>query len=189
MSVPTSIPREFLAARENWQAEANKRGAESEVKFHEVMASALQCLPGLGDYNVVAQPDDLRRIFGGGRWGVRPDAAVINKETGRTVFVEVKRQNPRGNAHERACKYFAPGLVAAARKKGNIHQDDFPFFLVFTNGLATSEKYAEEISFWFSAPEVENHFLLWNGDAGKLLDFFLHKIRPVIDRATSQGAA
>ena len=174
-----------MAARENWQREANQRGAASEAGFYAVMSSAFESLPGLSGYRVEKKPQRLKRLFGDGQWGVAPDAAVTSQETGRTVFVEVKRQRAAGNAHERACKYFAPGLVAAARSRGNVHKDDFPFFMVFTNGLATSEKYRSEIAFWFSTPEVENHFLLWGGKAEELLDFFLDKIRPVVDRPVS----
>ena len=182
----SSIPREFLANRGNWQADANQRGLAREAGFYGVMGSAFKNLPGLDIYRVERKPQHLKRIFGkSGRWGVEPDAAVTNTKTGRTAFVEIKRQRPAGNAHERACKYFAPGLVLVAREKGNIHQDDFPFFLIFTNGLATNEKYMSEITFWFSAPEVEKHFCLWGEEAGELLDFFLNNIRPVIDRENS----
>ena len=186
MSPASSVPREFLAARKNWQAEANRRGLAGEAKIFRVLQSAFAELPGLGAYRVEDNPKHLSGLYGpNGQWGVRPDAAVTNVETGRTVFVEAKRQNPRGNAHERACKYLAPGMVSAGREKGNIREDDFPFFLIFANGLAANERYGSAIAFWFSNSPLENHFLLWSGDPAELLDFFLEKIRPVIDRPRS----
>ena len=182
----SSVPREFLAARENWQANASRRGLASEAKIFRVLQSAFAELPGLDAYRAEKNTKLLRNIHGPNKqWGVRPDAAVTNTETGRTAFVEVKRQNPMGNAHERACKYLTPGMVAAGREKGDIRENDFPFFLIFTNGLAANERYGSEIAFWFSNSPLENHFLLWSGDPGELLDFFLEKIRPVIDRPRS----
>lgn len=53
--------------------------------------------------------------------GVIPDYAIDNVETKKSLYVEVKRQDGwvegkqrkdgRGNAHERLCKYFTPGLL------------------------------------------------------------------------------
>ena len=177
-------PREFLALRENWQAEANQRGGASEDIFQSVMGEVLQ-LDGLGHYQISRKPHDLARLYGEGKkWGIRPDFSVRNNNTGRTAFIEVKRQNPRGNAHERACKYLAPGIVGAGRQYGNIRPEHFPFFWIFTNGLTTSTKYSSEIEFWFSSPDnpkMRNHLLLWNLSKAAALKFFQDSIRPVID--------
>ena len=172
-------PRTFLSLRENWQADANKRGAKSEYTFHEVMqeifdAEESKC------YKIEEKPYDLRQIYGTRR-GIVPDFVIRNECTGRSVYIEIKRQHARGNAHERACKYFAPGIIVAGREHGKISDSTLPFFWIFTNGLATDEKYRSEIEFWFSTPEAEKHFLLWDLDREKLLDFFLENIRPVID--------
>ena len=177
-------PREFLALRENWQAEANQRGGASESGFESVMREVLR-LGAFGHYRVSPKPRDLAGLYGAGeQWGIVPDFAVRNDKTERVAFVEIKRQNDRGNAHERACKYFAPGIVAAGRRCGNIRPQDFPFFLIFTNGLTTNERYSSEIEFWFSSPDnpkMRKHLLLWNFDKVDLLDFFQDNIRPVID--------
>lgn len=180
----SNIPREFLALRENWQKEAGNRGKEMEVSFTDVMEEIFQT-PGFQSYEVETNPKDFKKLYGSPkRWGLQPDASISNTKTGRTVYIEVKRQRPYGNAHERACKYFAPGIVSAAREQGNIRKDDFPFFLIFTNGLASDERYMSEISFWFKCPDnpkMENHFLLWNMNKDDLLIFFLECILPVID--------
>lgn len=54
-------------------------------------------------------------------WGVSPDFSIRNKISGKILFGEIKRQDGwvegkdpsagRGNAHERMCKLFTPGLM------------------------------------------------------------------------------
>ena len=63
-------------------------------------------------------------------WGVSPDFSITNIKTGKTLFGEIKRQDGwvegkdpsagRGNAHERMCKLFTPGLLKAYRQIGKI---------------------------------------------------------------------
>lgn len=65
--------------------------------------------------------------------GVFPDYSITNTETNKTIYIEVKRQDGwvegkdrsagRGNAHERSCKFFTPGLLKVLRQKGNIDND------------------------------------------------------------------
>lgn len=59
-------------------------------------------------------------------WGVSPDFSITNIHTGKILFGEIKRQDGwvegkdpsagRGNAHERMCKLFTPGLLNAYTK-------------------------------------------------------------------------
>ena len=174
-------PRNFLALRENWQADAGLRGRGSEVDFANVV-NGICAADGFQHYTPYPKPKHLRNLYGPQKqWGVEPDFAIENTATGRIIFVEIKRQHAAGNAHERACKFFAPGLVVAARKIGNIRNEHYPYFWVFTNGIAEDEKYVAGISFWFSTPIAEKHFLLWDKNPITLLDFFQHNIRPVLD--------
>jgi len=174
-------PREFLSLRDNWQAEANQRGRTSESKFDDVM-SQIFAAEGFGHYILHRRVQHLRRLYGPhNRWGVVPDSAIENTRTNRTVFVEVKRQHARGNAHERACKFFAPGLVNKAREIGNVRSQHYPFFWIFTNGMVEDEKYRSEIMFWFNSPESKNHCLLWDKTPVQLLDFFQNNMRQILD--------
>ena len=55
-------------------------------------------------------PTDLRNIFveassGQLPLGVMPEASITSRETAKKFFVEVKKQGPGGNAHERAYKH------------------------------------------------------------------------------------
>lgn len=64
------------------------------------------------------------------KWGIRMDFAIRNLTNGKTLFGEIKRQDGwteltsmkagRGNAHERSCKYFTPGLLRTLRKKAEL---------------------------------------------------------------------
>ena len=59
-------------------------------------------------------------------WGITPDFAIRNKKTGKILFGEIKRQDGwvegkspsagRGNAHERLCKLFTPGIIKKYRE-------------------------------------------------------------------------
>ena len=61
------------------------------------------------------------------RHGIYPDFAVDNLATVKSLYVESKRQDgwveggarkdERGNAHERSCKFFTPGLLKIMSKK------------------------------------------------------------------------
>ncbi len=84
---------------------------------------------------------------------------VRNVRTGRAIFVEIKRQRAAGNAHERACKYFTPGIVASGRKIARQPPGVLPFWWVFTEGVAKDDRYVREIMHWFQG--VEPHVLLW----------------------------
>ncbi len=167
-----------LSARDKWQDRAGVDAARSEVVFLEVMRDVV--LPEFGNYLLVEKPGDMNKIYG--KRGITPDFSIANPETGRKIFVEVKRQGPEGNAHERAGKYFAPGIVKEARRIGNLSAGEFPFFMVFTGNLATDERYRPEITKWFNK-ELAAHFLLWkNWDPKILRKFFAKNMRPVLDR-------
>ena len=90
--------------------------------------------------NVELSPETLSAIFNPDEstmknaqkrgWGVSPDFSITNINTGKILFGEIKRQDGwvegkdpsagRGNAHERMCKLFTPGLIKAYRKIGKI---------------------------------------------------------------------
>ena len=74
--------------------------------------------------------------------GITPDYAIEHIDSGKILYVEVKRQDGwvegkprsagRGNAHERSCKYFTPGLLKILREKGKIHESALPFLDSFS---------------------------------------------------------
>ena len=103
-------------------------------------------------------------------WGISPDFAILNKKTGKILFGEIKRQDGwvegkepsagRGNAHERLCKLFTPGLMKIYRKTSKITSDDIlPFWVVFEGDITRDPKRNREIAFWFD--NYDKNYFMW----------------------------
>ena len=105
------------------------------------------------------------------------------------MFGEIKRQDGwvedkqpsagRGNAHERLCKLFTPGLLKAYREAGKIDdQSILPFWVVFEGDITRDPKRVREIAFWFDVYD-KNYFMWRPSQSGALLvehfDQFLKK--------------
>lgn len=116
-------------------------------------------------------------------WGIKMDFAIRNLKNKKTLYGEIKRQDGwvedtkpsagRGNAHERSCKYFTPGLQNILREKSNIKSKEIlPFWVVFVGNITRDPKRNREISFWFQG--YENNFFMWRDtkDIKSLLVFF-----------------
>ena len=175
--------RDELRVRENWQNYAAGRGIEAEIRFRDVMSGHLERSDLIG----ADQPKDLSAIYGANIWasgnrghGIKPEFVIRNQRTGQAVFVEVKRQGTRGNAHERACKFMMPGILESARKIAKQPSGVIPFWWVFTNGLANHPRYQQEIRHWFKG--IDRHVLLWEdlSDESALLNHFDTHIRPLL---------
>ncbi len=103
-------------------------------------------------------------------WGVSPDFSIRNKKTGKILFGEVKRQDGwvegkapsagRGNAHERMCKLFSPGLMKTYKKISGISSDEIlPFWVVFEGDITRDPKRNREIAFWFDS--YDKNYFMW----------------------------
>ncbi len=175
----TAAARRHLESRDKWQDEAALRGMTAENQFHEVLSRHIAKLE-VG-VTVSKRPKDLEGIYGlhasGRPHGIRPDAAIHGPH--KSIFVELKRQRAAGNAHERACKYFAPGILRSGRKIAKQPQDVIPFWWIFTNGIAEDERYAREIAHWFQG--AEGHVLLWcPRSPSRLVSHFERHILPLV---------
>lgn len=116
-------------------------------------------------------------------WGLTPDFSIVNLKTGKILFGEIKRQdgwvegkNPnagRGNAHERMCKLFSPGLINAYRSIGKITDPSIlPFWVVLEGDITRDPKRNREIAFWFDKYD-KNYFMWRPGKSGQdLIDHF-----------------
>jgi len=123
-------------------------------------------------------------------WGISMDFVIRNLQTKKSLFGEIKRQdgwventNPsagRGNAHERSCKYFTPGLLKAIRKASGISDEILPFWVVLVGDITRDPKRNREIAFWFQ--EYSNNFYMWRDteDIGDMLDFFENNLLPYL---------
>lgn len=115
-------------------------------------------------------------------WGIKMDFAIRNLENQKVIFGEIKRQDGwventnmsagRGNAHERSCKYFAPGLLKAIREKSNVSEEILPFWIVIVGDITRDPRRNREIAFWFQG--YESNYYMWRNtdNVGDLLDFF-----------------
>ena len=124
------------------------------------------------------------------QWGISMDFAIRNLESGKTLFGEIKRQDGwiettnmqagRGNAHERSCKYFTPGLMRVLRETGGLSEEILPFWLVIVGDITRDPRRNREIAFWFQ--EYTKNYYMWRdtSDVGDLLDFFENNLLPYL---------
>ena len=174
------MAREHLSQRFNWQWQNEAGGSFSGEQFYTMMVAHLQPSP----LRIIRDPSSLRGIYGhyevsGSPHGIRPQYEIVNEKSGKRVWVEFRRQGPRGNAHERICKFFMPGIIESARIIGNHGPGVIPFWFVFTDALATEERYIREIGHWFQ--KYERHVLLWENDQNHyvMLNHFHQNIEPM----------
>ncbi len=124
------------------------------------------------------------------QWGISMDFAIRNLSNGKILFGEIKRQDGwtentnmqagRGNAHERSCKYFTPGLMRVLRKAGGLSEEILPFWLVIVGDITRDPRRNREIAFWFQ--EYTKNYFMWRdtNDVGSLLDFFENNLLPFL---------
>lgn len=124
------------------------------------------------------------------KWGISMDFAIRNLKNGKSLFGEIKRQDGwvettsmqagRGNAHERSCKYFTPGLLNVLRKKSKISKEILPFWLVVVGDITRDPRRNREIAFWFQG--YEKNYYMWRDtkDVGDMLDFFENNLLPYL---------
>ena len=122
------------------------------------------------------------------KWGIRMDFAIRNLKNDKSLFGEIKRQDGwiestnmqagRGNAHERSCKYFTPGLMRLLREKSGLSDEILPFWLVIVVDITRDPRRNREIAFWFQ--EYTKNYFMWRDtkDVGTLLDFFENNLLP-----------
>ncbi len=123
--------------------------------------------------------------------GVSPDHAIDNIKTGKTIYVEVKRQDGwveggkrsdgRGNAHERSCKFFTPGLLKILRENSKITEPALPFWTVFQGDITRDPCRVREITCWYDS--YTDHFFFWRKvpDPDLLFRHFENCIAPLLD--------
>jgi len=195
-----------LRKRESWQDISGPKAEAAENKFYDVFLREFEGT----EFRIRDKPDEFKGIYndvklsdevkteiyspeeGYGPHGIRPDYAIDNIKTKKTLYVEVKRQDGwvenkeprdgRGNAHERSCKFFTPGLLKILRKKGKLGDDVLPFWVVFQGDIARDPKRVREITAWYD--EYTAHFFLWRDVLNKdpLINHFTNNLRPLLSR-------
>jgi hypothetical protein len=193
-----------LRGRATWQDYSGSNAGNAEKSFYEVFSQAFSGT----DLSIRAKPGELSEIYVGvelhksvlseiycpeggiTRHGVRPDYAIDNKKLGKTLYVEVKRQDGwvegkprsagRGNAHERSCKYFTPGLLRILGKHGNLGNEVLPFWIVYQGDIARDPCRVREVTLWFD--EWIAHFFMWRDSKNPkpLLDHFNNNLKHLL---------
>lgn len=193
-----------LRNRDNWQTDSGFKAEAAEKTLYEVMTVELLGTP----YVIREKPKELKNIYTDIKlseevlsniynpnetWehGIVPDYSIENIETKKIIYVENKRQDGwvenkprkagRGNAHERLCKYFTPGLQRILKKHCNLDNDILPFWIVLQGDVARDPKRVREIHCWFEG-QID-HFFLWmdSSNATPLINHFNMKIKPLLD--------
>ena len=151
----------ILSSRDKWQDLANKRGSVTESEFSKNLKMLLP-----KHFTVIHKPN--KNIIYSNNKGVELDTLVINNNTNKGVYFEIKSGENGGNAHERACKFLSPianAIKESVEKTTNITLLEQPIWFGFSGKTFNSKKayrhgkenksvdplkYREEISIAFS---------------------------------------
>lgn len=192
-----------LKKRGIWQDSSGGKAGVAENNFYEIMSKEFKG----SDFRVRIKPKEFRKIYSKIKlsdevlahiynpretWthGIIPDFAIDNLKTKKTLYIEVKRQDGwiegkprkagRGNAHERSCKFFTPGLLKILRKQGKLGNNVLPFWVVFQGDIARDPKRVREIHCWYAGYSA--HFFLWSNaaDSKSLINHFNKKLRHLL---------
>ena len=190
--------------RRKWQDYSGRNAGRAENDFYEAFKTVFEGT----EFQIRSKPKEFANIYVNvelsgqeiseiytpdqpiTRHGVFLDYAIDNTETGKTIYVEVKRQDGwveggkradgRGNAHERSCKFFTPGLLKILREKGQIDDNVLPFWTVFQGDITRDPCRVREITCWYG--NYNAHFFFWRdpSDPSLLFDHFEQNIAPLL---------
>ena len=193
-----------LKKRKKWQDESGQNATTAESIFFNTFRPHLAST----DLVIRKSPTEFREIYVNYplddsviaeiytpdepivKHGITPDFAIDNSKTRKTLYIEVKKQDGwvegktrahgRGNAHERCCKYFTPGLLKILRDKGNIH-DELPFWTVFVGDITRDPCRVREITCWFN--KYPAHFFFWRdiSNTQRVLAHFDQNLKNLLD--------
>jgi hypothetical protein len=194
-----------LRDRKNWQKKSLEKAIKFEDDFFNVMNEYFEGT----DYVIRKSPREFYNIYKNFELpketlneiynpdkeirshGIIPDFAIDNIKTKKTIYGDNKRQDGwventtrydgRGNAHERMCKYFTPGIQKKLREYGDIQSTDLPFWIVLRGNITRDPCRVREITLWFDN-HTENVFF-WRDEnvSDKLINHFEKHIKPILD--------
>jgi hypothetical protein len=164
-----------LANRANWQTNANEDGKLNELNHSSFIAKYLKDF--YGDKYFVKT--GVRILYSNDRNYLVLDQEIVNNENGLSIFIETKRQNYAGNAHERAYKFTPNGGIAKyIRNKFNLHYH--PVLFIFSGKMITDgDKYVNEINTMFC--DCKEIVLLDKNEINDKIRFIEEQILPRIN--------
>lgn len=191
--------------RRKWQGYGGQLATQAEHSFYDVFENLFRDT----ELEIIGQPrkfdkiyvditldeEEMRQIYVPDikidRHGIRPDCLIRNKETDKEIYVEIKRQDGwvegksrkdgRGNAHERLCKYFTPGLLETLRQESGISAPDYPFWIVFQGDITRDICRVKEIRYWFAGNRRNISFWRDTNYATPIIDHFFENILPLLE--------
>ena len=193
-----------LSERDIWQDSSGSKAGVAEKNFFQVFSEYFKN----SDFKIRKRPKEFNNIYYDikltkkvlseiytpdikeWRHGVIPDYAIDNIKTKKTLYIEVKRQDGwvegkprsagRGNAHERSCKFFTPGLLKILRKHGNLGDNVIPFWTVFQGDITRDPCRVREITCWYD--EYSSHFFMWRNSADEksLINHFNNELKHLL---------
>jgi len=195
-----------LRGRATWQDYSGTNAAAAEKGFSRVFQKYFEDT----SFRIRSKPNEFNNIYKNvelsaqviseiynppenqiKRHGISPDYAIDNTESGKTIYVEVKRQDGwveggvrsdgRGNAHERSCKYFTPGLIKLMRQRGITQPEALPFWTVFQGDIARDPCRVREVTLWYD--NYDAHFFFWRDSSTPqpLLEHFENRLSHLLD--------
>lgn len=190
--------------RKKWQDYSGQNAGVAEQDFHSVFQRAFANT----EFAIRAKPKEFKNIYvninltpqeiseiynppdGINKHGVFPDYAIDNTHTGKKIYIEVKRQDGwveggerkdgRGNAHERSCKFFTPGLLKILRHHGKLGDEVLPFWTVFQGNITRDPCRVREITCWYDGHTAHYYFWRDSKNPEPLLNHFNTHIRPLL---------
>lgn len=197
--------RTSLSNRSNWQKDTLNAATLFEEDFYSVLTEYFKG----SKYRIRKKPNEFQNIYKNyelddsviseiynpeteiTKHGICPDFAIDNIFSGKTIYGDNKRQDGwvegktrhdgRGNAHERMCKYFSPGLQKKLREVGKIANNYLPFWIVLRGDITRDPCRVREINLWFDGNNQNLFFWRNNSDVSKLIEHFEKNIKPIID--------
>ena len=199
------MPSSHLRLRANWQTKSGNLAAQKENVFLGIFSELFQD----SEYTITKSPKDFNNIYLNlpvlrrdedkvyvppaneyRRHGFVPDFSITNTETGKRIFIELKRQDGwieggkradgRGNVHERSCKYFTPGIRRLLLRYSKIDSNLLPFWVVYCGNITRDPCRVREITFWFQ--EYTDNFFFWrDDDINSVALHFVERIAPHLD--------
>lgn len=191
--------------RRKWQDYGGHNAANAEHTFYDVFKTLFEGT----EYELETQPTCFNKIYVDvalseeeeqaiyhpdepiTKHGIQPDCLIRNTRTNKTIYVELKRQDGwvegkprsagRGNAHERLCKYFTPGLMKLFRREGHIEEPALPFWIVFQGDITRDPCRVREITFWFDQYKANYFFWRNTSEVESLIDHFETFIVPILE--------
>lgn len=189
--------------RKKWQDYSGKHAATAELSFYKVFEAIFEG----SELVIEKQPKKFSKIYIDveldkeelseiyipdkpvTKHGIIPDCLIRNNATGKEIYVEIKRQDGwvenktrragRGNAHERLCKYFTPGLLRLLSNESKI-KDSYPFWIVFQGDITRDVCRVKEIRFWFDGQKDNVTFWRDMNDPNPIIEHFINFILPML---------